>query len=99
MHLGSMKFKQRGREEQAEAEGAVVRRLLSKIQQQNSAANFCIVHKISKYELASNSQQTQDTAPKKKKLQNAPSSGMSEDPSKQEKKKNETQKLNFRFTY
>ena len=86
MHLGSMKFKQRGREEQAEAEGAVVRRLLSKIQQQNSAANFCIVHKISKYELASNSQQTQDTAPKKK-LQNAPSSGMSEDPSKQEKKR------------
>ncbi len=27
MHLGSMKFKQRGREEQAEAEGAIVRRL------------------------------------------------------------------------
>ncbi len=25
MHLGSMKFKQRGREEQAEADGAVVR--------------------------------------------------------------------------
>ena len=98
MHLGSMKFKQRGREEQAEAEGAVVRRLLSKIQQQNSAANFCIVHKISKYELASNSQQTQDTAPKK--ITTKCAFVRNERRSLQtRKKKNETQKLNFRFTY
>lgn len=43
MHLGTMKFKQRGREEQAEAEGAVVCRLCCRTIQQKSLHHFAFI--------------------------------------------------------
>lgn len=49
MHLGTMKFKQRGREEQAEAEGAAVCRLVAESQAKNAlhiSASFKTKNKL-----------------------------------------------------